>query len=86
MVTFNDVSDPATVRKVDPDNLAASFGPGVALNGVSLEITDEVANEGQIERVLGWLEWSRERFFAAGGGQMPLKISGDAIARSSFHR
>ena len=31
LVTFTDINDPTTVQRVDPDNLAATFGPGVSL-------------------------------------------------------
>ena len=54
LVTFDDIADPKTVKHVDPDDLAASFGPGVALKSVTLEITDEKVTEGRIEQVLGW--------------------------------
>ncbi|MBZ0164879.1 MAG: hypothetical protein K8H74_19480 [Notoacmeibacter sp.] len=54
MVTFTDIADPKTVKRVDPDNLAASFGPGYRLASVTLEITDEPVTEGRVEQVLGW--------------------------------
>ncbi|MDR4496279.1 MAG: hypothetical protein R3B74_18050 [Nitrospirales bacterium] len=43
------------MKKVDLDDLAATFGPGVALKRIMLEITDEPVTEGKIEQVLGWL-------------------------------
>ncbi len=55
MVTFDDIKDPASVKKVDPDNLAATFGPGYSLKSVTLEITDEPVTRGEVEKVLGWL-------------------------------
>lgn len=55
LVTFDDMADPTTVRKVDPANLAAIFGPGVSLRRITLEITDEGVTAGKVERVLGWL-------------------------------
>jgi hypothetical protein len=54
LVTFTDINDPASVKLVDPNNLAATFGPGFALKGMKLEITDEKVTEGKIERVLTW--------------------------------
>jgi hypothetical protein len=50
LVTFTDIADPKTVTKVDPDNLAATFGPGVALKRITLEITDEKVTEGRTAR------------------------------------
>jgi hypothetical protein len=59
LVTFADIADPASVTLVDPSDLAASFGPGVALNSVTLEITDEPVTEGRVEEVLGWITRAR---------------------------
>jgi hypothetical protein len=56
LVTFGDINDPKTVMLVDPANLMATFGPGVGLKSVTLEITDEAVTAGQAETVLGWLE------------------------------
>jgi hypothetical protein len=39
-VTFDDINNPKTVKKVDPNNLVATFGPGFALSEITLEITD----------------------------------------------
>ncbi len=54
LVTFTDVNDPKSVKKMAPDNLAATFGPGVSLKRITLEITDEPVTVGKIESVLGW--------------------------------
>ncbi|MBS0563021.1 MAG: hypothetical protein JSR87_00565 [Proteobacteria bacterium] len=53
MVTFDDISDPKSVRQVDPADLAATFGPGVALKAVTLAVTDAPVTEGKVEGVLG---------------------------------
>lgn len=55
LVTFGDIADPASVKLVDPADLADSFGPGVRLKAVTLEVTDEAVTEGVVERVLGWV-------------------------------
>ena len=52
LVTFTDITDPTTVKQVNPTNLAATFGPGVSLKRITLEITDEPVTEGKIEQVL----------------------------------
>ncbi|WP_298307471.1 hypothetical protein [uncultured Erythrobacter sp.] len=54
MVTFGDLDDPTSVQRVDPDDLAASFGEGVELKRVTVELTDEPVTTG-IEERLGWL-------------------------------
>ena len=55
MVTFADIADPASVKLVDPDDLAASFGPGVRLKSVTLEVTGEPVTGNTVEPVLDWL-------------------------------
>lgn len=54
LVRFRDERDPKTVEAVDPYNLAASFGEGVRLGSVTMEITDDPVTRG-IEKRLGWL-------------------------------
>ena len=56
LVTFADINDPASVARVDPDDLAASFGPGYARSSITLAITDEKVTKGRVEAVLGWWE------------------------------
>jgi hypothetical protein len=53
-VRFGDLNDPTTVERVNPDDLAASFGPGVRLVRATIEITKEPVTTG-IERRLPWL-------------------------------
>ncbi|MCX8572825.1 MULTISPECIES: hypothetical protein [Hyphomicrobiales] len=90
LVTFTDITDPKTVRKVDPDDLAASFGPGVTLKGISLGVTDKKVTEGRVDSVLAWLSWPREKLLAAGGGSNPVQLSIDdgylALGRGEFRR
>jgi hypothetical protein len=38
LATFTDPADPSTMRIVQPDDLAAAFGPGVRLRGVTAEV------------------------------------------------
>jgi hypothetical protein len=54
LVTFQDVRDPTSVALVDPANLAATFGPDVALRRMTVALTDESVTKG-IEKRLGWL-------------------------------
>ncbi|MCP4095679.1 MAG: hypothetical protein GY748_05500, partial [Planctomycetaceae bacterium] len=70
LVTFTDINDPASVKKIDPDDLAASFGPGYSLKSVTLEITGEPVTQGVVEKVLG------SDFFKKWG-----KIHNEALAR-----
>ena len=60
-VTFGDVDDPTSVELVDPDDLAATFGEGYALERITVQLTDEPVTTGIKER-LGWLGISFKRF------------------------
>jgi len=63
MVTFTDINDPMSVKKVEPDDLEAHFGPGVKLKGMTLEMTGEAVTSGRVEQVLGWLGEYRNKLF-----------------------
>jgi hypothetical protein len=54
--TFTDITDPRSVKEVDPANLGTTFGAGYSLKSVTLEITDEAVTKGKIENVLGWVQ------------------------------
>jgi len=54
LVRFKDETDPRTVEAVDPLNLSASFGAGVRLGRVIIEITKEPVTSG-IQKRLSWL-------------------------------
>jgi hypothetical protein len=58
LVTFTDIDDPKSVQRVDPANLAASFGPGIRLKRITVEVTDDDVTTG-IEKRLAWLESHR---------------------------
>jgi hypothetical protein len=55
LVTFDDVRDPKTVKRVAPDDLAKTFGAGFRLKAITLAITGEPVTKGRVEKVLGWL-------------------------------
>ena len=54
LVRFRDVADPTTVERVDPDDLAKSFGPDVKLRKITVELTENAVTT-EIEKRLGWL-------------------------------
>ncbi len=54
LVTFGDIDDPTSVEEVDPDDLAATFGEGVVLKRVTVELTNDPVTTG-IEERLVWL-------------------------------
>ena len=74
LVTFAGSSDPKRVEKVDPGNFAASFGPGVRLKRITVEVTDEDVTTGIGERlgVQFWQKWGdiHRREMGLSGGVM----------------
>ncbi|MEE9314665.1 MAG: hypothetical protein V3V02_08440 [Rhizobiaceae bacterium] len=56
LVTFGDINNPASVEKVNPNKLSASFGAGYWLKSVTLQVTDEPVTKGVVEGVLGWMK------------------------------
>lgn len=76
LVTFDDLKVPASVKQVDPDNLAAAFGEGYALTSIALEIVDEPVTRGEVEKVLPWLRGHRGR----------VKPIGDPIPKDHISR
>ena len=52
LVTFGDLNDPTSIKQVDPNDLAASFGPGYALKKVQLEITSEPVTQGRMAEAI----------------------------------
>ena len=46
LVRFRDIRDPKSVELVDPAKLAASFGPGVKLRCITIQITDDPVTMG----------------------------------------
>ena len=61
MVTFADIADPTSVARVDPNDVAASFCPGVRLKALTLEITRADVTEGRLDQTLAWLGPYAER-------------------------
>ncbi|MEL7190204.1 MAG: hypothetical protein AAGK17_11675 [Pseudomonadota bacterium] len=59
LVTFGDLDDPTSVEKVDPLDLAATFGEGVKLKRITVEVTDDPVTTG-IEERLAWLSSQKE--------------------------
>jgi len=54
LVTFRDIEDPTTVGQVDPFALDKTFGAGLRLKRILVELTDEPVTHG-IEKRLDWL-------------------------------
>jgi hypothetical protein len=58
---LRDIKDPTTAELVDPNDLAKSFGPGVRLVRVTIEITDDAVTRG-IRKILPWVSRNAEWF------------------------
>jgi hypothetical protein len=90
LVTFNDNNDPASVRRIDPARLDASFGPGYLLDSITMTIVEEPLTMGRVNQVLEWLDWPHDRFLALGNGRNPIRFSDGeqttSLGRQNFRR
>jgi hypothetical protein len=66
LVRFRDINDPKTVERVDPNNIAASLGPGVTLVAATIEITGDPVSTG-IEKRLAWMPNFYDKHFDGDG-------------------
>jgi hypothetical protein len=60
LVTFGDMADPTSLTLVDRDDLASTFGEGVSLKRITVQVTDDSATTGFEER-LRWLDSYRQK-------------------------
>ena len=84
LVRFRDINDPKTVERVDPNDLAASFGPGVYLKRATVEITRDPVTTGIVKR-LSWLAPLRSRG-ASLDGDTSVARSSNALANVLWPR
>jgi len=81
MVTFDNLSDSTTVQKVDPANLAATFGTGVKLKSVMLAITDEPVSQGRVASLLSWIaDYKAQHWRLNGSRCTACPISSDDLS------
>ncbi len=82
LVTFRDIDDPTSVEEVDPDDLAATFGEGVSLKRITVQITDDPVTSGIGQR-LGWLGQYRKKHFDGTSTASEDLTTNDLTARFS---
>lgn len=63
LVAFDDIRDPKTAFKVNPDDLASAFGTDVRLKRITVQFTNDQVNTG-IASQLPWLQEYRNKNFA----------------------
>ena len=68
LVTFRDLVDPASAKRVNPGDLRAVFGEGYRLKAISITVTDEPVTKGVVRRQ----EWFRKAA-KSGGGLIPME-------------
>ncbi len=56
MVTFKNPRDPLSVEKVDPSNLKDTLGPGVSIQSIVIEKSNEPITQGNLYKALPWLK------------------------------
>jgi hypothetical protein len=86
MVMFADIADPTSVARVDPNDLAASFGEGVRLKAVTLEITRADVTEGVVDALLTWIGPYQEPHLIPGYGRISDIPFGMTVGHGDFSR
>lgn len=82
LVRFADIAAPTSIGKVDRDDLAASFGEGVSLRRMTVQLTDDPVTTG-IEQRLPWLTGTKGRISGRERVQNNDDLA-DEIGRFSF--
>ena len=82
MVTFTDIANPTTIKRVDPADLAASFRAGYKLNSISVTITDDPMSTGLDKRFVWWRRYLDRHFDGSTTASTNL-TSDDPTARFS---
>lgn len=60
LVTFGDLFDPTSVAELDSDDLADTFGEGVSLKRITVQMTDDPVTTGIVKQ-LEWLDNHRRQ-------------------------
>ncbi len=55
MVTFTDPADPTSLALVDPGALDATFGPGYAIERLTIQTTNDPVTQGRVVAALPWI-------------------------------
>ena len=55
LVTFDDLDDPSSIKKVNPERLYESFGEGYKLKSIKMDISFDWVTKGKVKELLGWL-------------------------------
>ncbi|WP_298309262.1 hypothetical protein [uncultured Erythrobacter sp.] len=61
LAIFGDLSDPTSIKKVDPFDLAGTFGKGVDLRRMTVQVTDDPVSTG-VEQRLKWMDQYRRKW------------------------
>ncbi|MGL1922590.1 MAG: hypothetical protein OCD03_16355 [Hyphomicrobiales bacterium] len=69
LVTFDDIRDPASVKLIDPNDLAPTFEEGYSFKEMTLEITNEKVTEDKINLLLAWLSEYSESHYRLNGAR-----------------
>ena len=86
MVRFRDMADPKSVEQVDPADLAKSFGPGVKLKSLTVQVTDEPMTK-SIEKRLRWLgEYPEPHLAPIPGGGVATPTMGQFLTHGDFRK
>ena len=55
LVHFEDINEPVSIKKVNPERFSDSFGSGYQLKSITLEMVNQPVTYGRVEETLSWI-------------------------------
>jgi hypothetical protein len=83
MVRFVNLDDPRSAKRVDPEHLDASFGPGVKLEKATVVMTNDALTMG-IEKWIPWLDKLSTRHASLDGDSSSSRLVKAPLANQLF--
>ncbi len=90
LVTFDDIKEPTSVKRVNPADLEATFGPGYRLTEITLALTKESVTKGKLDKVLPkeffrrWASLHNDALANGGRKNSYFTTFASELGRSSF--
>ena len=86
LVRFGDLRNSASVQRVDPADLSASFGSSVRLRRITVQVTDDRVTKGDIEKRLPWLNGKLGSLVKAGNTPVAEQAFSSRVLGRDFIR
>ena len=86
LARFDDLRKPASVQRVEPADLSTSFGPGVRLRRITVQVTKDRVTRGDIEKRLPWIIDGRGQLLRTRGVPLDEQTLPSRLGAQDFSR